>query len=101
MGRMAFPPDTCLHLYKIYVLPVLTYDLGIFSLKEKNLEPLEHFQKTVIKHIITLSDNVADHAVHNLSGIPPIEFGVYQQALGYLGSIALKDTSAEYSIAER
>ena len=23
--------------------PVLTYDLGIFSLKEKDLEPLEHF----------------------------------------------------------
>ena len=55
----------------------------------------------VIKQIITLADNVADHAVHILSGIPPIEFGVYRQALGYLGSIAWKDTSAEYSIAKR
>ena len=100
-GKNGLPQDTCLHLYKIHILPVLTYGLGIFSLKEKSLEPLEHFQKTMIKQIISLADNVADPAVNILSGIPPVEFEVHRQALGYLGSIARKDSSAEYSVAKR
>ena len=100
-GKNWLPPDICLHLYKIHVLPVLTYGMGIFSLKEKDLEPLELFQKTMIKQIISLSDNVADPAVYVLSGIPPIEFEVHQQALGYLGCIARKDSSAKYSVAKR
>ena len=34
-------------------------------------------------------------------GIPPVEFEIHRQALGYLGSIACKETSAEYSVAKR
>ena len=55
----------------------------------------------MIKQIISLADNVADPAFNILSGIPPVEFEVHRQALGYLGSIARKDSSAEYSIAKR
>ena len=55
---------------------------------------MEQFQKTIVKQIISLANNVANPAVHILSGIP-------HQALIYLGSIARKDTSAEYSVAKR
>ena len=84
-----------------HVLPVVTNCMGIFSLKEKDLEPLELFQKTMIKQIISLSDNAAHPAVYVLSGIPPIKFEVHPEVLGYLGSIARKDSSAEYSVAKR
>ncbi len=78
-GKNGLPQDTCIHLYKIHLLPILTYGLGIFSLSENDLRPLEFFQKTMLKQIISLADNVADPAVHILSGI---KFEVHRQAQG-------------------
>ncbi len=100
-GKNGLPQSTCIHLYRIHVLPVLTYGLGIFNLEEKDLKPIEHFQRTMLKQIMSLADNVADPAVHVLSGVPPVEFEVHRQALGYLGSIARKSLSAEYAMAKR
>ncbi len=44
-GKNGLPQDTCIHLYKIHGLPVLTYSMGVFSVTEDDLKPLEQFQK--------------------------------------------------------
>ncbi len=100
-GKNGLPQDTCIHLYKIYVLPVLTYGLGIFTLDETGIKPLEQFQKTILKQLLSLADNVADPTIHLLSGIPQVECEIHRQALGFLGSIARKDSSIENSVARR
>ena len=56
-GKNGLPQDCCIHLYQIHILPILTYGLGIFSLDENEIKPLEQFQKTILKQILSLSDN--------------------------------------------
>ena len=99
-GKNGLPQDTCIHLFRIHVLPVLTYGFGIFSLDENDMKPIQLFQRTMLKQILSLGDNVADPTVHILSGIPPIEFEVHRQALGHLGLIARKESSTEYRLAK-
>ena len=100
-GKNGLPQDTSIHLYKIHALPVLTYGMGVFSVTEDDLKPLEQFHKTTIKQLLSLADNVADPTIYLLSGIPPIQFEVHRQILGFLGSMARKDSSVEHSIAKR
>ncbi len=100
-GKNGLPQDTCIHPYKIYVSPILTYGLGIFSTDENDIKPLEQFQKTTLKQLLSLADNVADPTIYLLTGIPPVQFEVHRQALGFLGSIARKDTSIENHVARR
>ncbi len=100
-SRLLLPQDTCIHLYKIYILPVLTYGLGIFSMKEDDIKPINQFQKNLLKQLLSLADNVAHPTVHLLSGIPPVEYEIHRQALGFLGSVARKESSVEYSVGKR
>ncbi len=66
-GKNGLPQNTCLHLYRIYIVPIMTYGLAIFSLEEKHLKSLELFQKGMLKQIMSLPDNTSDPAVYILS----------------------------------
>ncbi len=100
-GKNGLPHSTCLHLYQIYVLPILTYGLSIFSIEERHIKPLERFQKSMLKQLLTLADNTADPALYILSGVAPIELEVHRQALSIFGSIARHPKSAEWELANR
>ncbi len=100
-GKNGLPQDTCVHLYKIHVSPILTYGLGIFSVDDNDIKPMEQFQKTTLKQLLSLADNVADPTIHLLSGIPPVQYEIHRQALGFLGSIARKKSSVENDVARR
>ena len=100
-GKNGLPQKTCMHLYRIYILPVLIYGLSIFSLEEKHFISLESFQKSMIKQILTLPDNTADPAVYILSGAAPLNLEIHRQALSLFGSIARHPESAEHELARR
>ena len=100
-GKNGLPHSTCMHLYQIYVLPILTYGLCIFSLEEKHFKPLEKFQKSMLKQLLTLADNTADPALYILSGAAPIEMEIHRQALSMFGAISRHPQSAEWELAKR
>ena len=80
-GKNGLPQQTCMHLYQIYILPILTYGLCIFSLDEKHTNPLEKFEKGILKQILSLADNTADPVVYILSGTAPVQLEIHRQAL--------------------
>ncbi len=90
-----------MHLYQIYILPILTYGLCIFSLEEKHTNPLEKFQKGILKQILSLADNTADPVVYILSGAAPVQLEIHRQALSMFGSIIRHPDSAEFELAKR
>ena len=83
----------------IYIIPVLTYGLSIFSLEEKHTNHLEQFQKSMIKQILSLADNTGDPAVYVLSRAAPLEYELHRQVLSLFGSITRHPESAEYKLA--
>ena len=60
-------PETSLHLYQIYVLPVLLYGMEVVFPRPKFDEVLEKFKKHNLKHIMSLPVTAADPAVYILS----------------------------------
>ena len=86
-GYNGLDVDTMLHLYKIYILPVLLYGLELILPQGPQLEQLEIAQKRLLKQILALPNSVADIAVYILTGILPIEAQMHIRALGlYLPS---------------
>ena len=50
-GENGLDPETLLHLYQIYVLPVLLYGMEVVFPRPKYMEVLEKFNKHNLKHI--------------------------------------------------
>ena len=71
-------PETSLHLYQIYVLPVLLYGMEVVFPRPTYMEVLEKFNKHNLKHIMSLPVTTADPAVYILSGNLPIEAMIHQ-----------------------
>jgi hypothetical protein len=69
--------DTMLHLYKIYILPVLLCGLELILPQGPQLEQLEIAQKKLLKQILALPNSVVDIAVYILTGILPIEAQIH------------------------
>ena len=72
-GYNGLDVDTMLHLYKIYILPVLLYGLELILPQGPQLEQLEIAQKRLLKQILALPNSVADITVYMLTGILPID----------------------------
>ena len=76
-------PATCVHLIKIYVLPVLTYGLEIILPKKKHIDRLNLFLKTLLKQVLSLPTQCADPVPYILSGLLPIEAQIHIKALNF------------------
>ncbi len=100
-GKNGLPQRTYMHLYQIYITPVLTYGLFIFNQEEKHTKPLEQFQKSMIKQILSLADNTGNPAVYFLSGAAPLEYELHRQVLSLFGSVTRHPESAEHQLAKR
>ena len=81
-------------LYKIYILPVLTYGLEVILPKKTLIDKLELFQKRLIKQILTLPNHTSDIALYVLTGILPIEAQIHIKALTLFNNIALQEDKA-------
>jgi hypothetical protein len=58
--------DKMLHLFKIYVTPILLYGLELILPTANCLMQIENFQKKMLNQILSLPPNVADIAVYIL-----------------------------------
>ena len=101
-GENGLDPETSLHLYQIYVLPVLLYGMEVVYLRPKHMEVLEKFNKHNLKHIISLPVTTADPAVYILSGSLPIEAMIHQRVLNLFGNTSrLPDSTVERQLSVR
>ena len=94
--------DTMLHLFKIYVTPVLLNRLELILPTVNCLMQIENFQKKMLKQILSLPPNVADIAVYILTGVLPIEPHIHIRALSLLNYICHQSESGvEQMLAKR
>jgi hypothetical protein len=101
-GENGLDPVTCLHLARVYVLPILLYALEICLPTGQHLIRLEIYLKKVLKQILSLPVNTADTAIYILTGILPVEAQIEKKALIHLGALCrLPHGSAERRIAYR
>ena len=101
-GYNGLDVDTMLHLYKIYILPVLLYGLELILPQGPQLEQLEIAQKRLLKQILALPNSVADIAVYILTGILPIEAQIHIRALGLFNNVCRQaEDSSEKALARR
>ena len=101
-GYNGLDVDTMIHLFKIYVTPVLLYGLELILPTSIYLTQLENFQKKMLKQLLSLPPNVADAAVYILTGILPIEAQIHVRALSLFNNICHQsDDSIEKMLAKR
>ena len=101
-GENGLDPETSLHLYQIYVLPVLLYGMEVVFPRPKFMEVLDKFNKHNIKRLLSLPVTVADPAIYLLSGTLPIEAMIHHRVLTFFGNVSrLSDSSIEKPLAER
>ena len=61
-GENGLDPETPLHLYQIYVVPILLYGLEIVLPRPKYLAVIEKFNKMYLKCLLSVLVTVADAA---------------------------------------
>lgn len=87
--------DTMVHLYNIYITPVLLPS-------GNQLNQLEMFQKRLLKHILLLPANVADVTIYILTGILPTEAHIHARALSFFNNFCHQsENSTEKVLARR
>ena len=91
------------HIFHVYVIPVLLYGLEVAVPSRANLDTLERFLRTSLKQILSLPTNTASPAVHILTGILPAEAMIRKRVLALFGSICRlsDDDSVEKRIGRR
>ena len=101
-GENGLDPETSIHLYQIYVLPVLLYGMEVILPRQKYTDMLDKFNKKNLKQLLSLPTTAADPTLYILSGTLPAEAMIHQRALTFFGNIArLPDTSVERQMALR
>ena len=91
-----------MHVFQIYVLPVLLYSLEVAVPSKFNLDTLEKFLRTSLKQILSLPTSTASPVVHILTGILPVEAMVHKRILALFGSICrLNEDSVEKRLCRR
>ena len=101
-GHNGLDVETIVHLYKIYISPLLLYGLELILPTTSSLLLLENFQKKILKQILSLPPCVADITVNILTGILPIEAQLHIRALGLFNNICNQlESSIEKSLARR
>ncbi|MEW8548618.1 MAG: reverse transcriptase family protein, partial [Candidatus Thiodiazotropha sp.] len=101
-GENGLDPESSLHLYQIYVIPILLYGLEVVLPRPKIVDIADKFNKKYLKCLLSVPITTADAAVYILSGTIPIQGMIEQRILGFFGSICrLPCTSVEKQLAER
>lgn len=100
-GKNGLNPITCLHIFQIYILPVLIYGLDILLPDKKHIEPLEVFYRKAMKQILSLPNNTADAAVYTMTGVIPIQGTIHKAVINIYNKICGMESSIEKELAER
>lgn len=86
-GLNGLNPKINIHLYKTYVLPRLLTGLEAVVISSGEIEPMEVFQRKVLRELQHLSDRCANVALYMLTGILPIEAQLHVKILTMFGAI--------------
>ena len=112
-GENGVDPQTAVHVvffvvvavcfvFQIYVLPVLLFGLEVAVPAKTNLDTLESFLRTSVKHMLSLLTNTALPAVYILTGILPTETIIHKRILALFRSIfRLSNGSEEKRLGRR
>jgi hypothetical protein len=101
-GNNGLDPDTLIHLFKMYITPVLLYGMELIIPKATPLIQLELFQKRMLKQLLSLPTRTADAAVYVLSGLLPVEAQIHIRTLVLFNNICNQaDNSIEKNLARK
>ena len=100
-GTNGLRPALVIHLFTIYIIPILTYGLEIFLPSDNELKETTVFYEKTIKHLLSLPNNCARPAIYILSGLNPLQRLIHARALSLFGSIARNAESIEHHLAAR
>ncbi|CAG2187006.1 unnamed protein product [Mytilus edulis] len=101
-GKNGLDIQSLLHIFNIYVIPVLLYGLELVTPTGKNLDIIDIFHKKCIKQLLSLPTSTATPAIYILSGQLPIEGQIHKKILSLFGNISRQpQNSLEKQIAYR
>ncbi|CAG2254375.1 unnamed protein product [Mytilus edulis] len=94
--------ETIIHLFKIYILPVLLYGVDLLTPQSLDLEKLEKFQKKMLKQLMSLPTNTPDPAINILTGILPVEAQIHLKVMTLFINVCTQpNESLEKQLARR
>ena len=91
-------PILKLHLYRTFVCPVLRSGLSSFVLTKTLMEPLNVFQRKVLKGILKFSSQASTSTLYFLTGELPIEAMIHKDVFSLFFSVWLNPNTKIYSI---
>ena len=100
-GKNGLNPKYTIQIWKTMVLPVLLSGAEVWALTQAEAEPLEMYQKRILKQLQGMADNTASAAVYLLSGVLPITAALHIKTLMYYRHTISDPNSVEYALARR
>jgi hypothetical protein len=98
-GENGLNPRYSIHLWNTIALPCLLNGTEVWRLNPRETEPLEVFQRSVLRQLQGLPDSAANAAVYLLSGVLPVTARIHMRVLTYFRSVVADRTSREYKLA--
>ena len=77
-------------IWQTYARPRLVYGLESINITKCDIQKLESYQRTLIRHILHLPERVAFSAMYILSGQLPVEALIHKRRLTLYGNIVRK-----------
>jgi len=100
-GLNGVGPKVSIHMFNIYVYPILTYGLESLILDAEHYKTLESFYKSVLRKIQHLPESTATPAIYILLGCIPLQGLLHIKLLTFYVSILQNSESVECEIVKR
>jgi hypothetical protein len=100
-GLNGVGPKVAIHMFNVYVYPILTYGLEALKLENEHYQALETFYKGVLRKIQHLPDNTATPAIYLLLGCIPLKAQIHVKLLTFFAKILRSLESTEYNVIRR
>ena len=100
-GKSALKQSIKPSMWMKYVVPRITYGLEVLSLRRKDIDQLEAFQRRTMKQLQGLPNKTSDTAALALMGTLPISVCVEKNILSLFGRVVRDQDSIEHELATR
>ena len=94
-------PEVARHLWKIYIIPRLTYGLEALNLTHVEIKHLEKFYLEQLRYVQYMHKTTANAAVYLLIGLLPIQAQLDIKILCFFVSMLRRTSSIERKVFER
>ena len=100
-GLNGVGPMVSLHMFNVYILPILTYGLEALILKDDDYKILEQFYRATLRRLQHLPENTATPILYLLLGCIPLEGQLHIKLLTFFVGILRRPGSIEHEIIKR